>query len=148
MAQKQWTEGRNGRIHLATRSYHASIIKDSTSRLCRMCNKYDGTIHHIVSGCPELMKTEYTHPHDKAAAYINWNVSQNYNIKTSEKWYDDEPETVTENEDVTILWDMPIHTDLKITANRPDIVIKDHKTKTYEFIDMAVPSDKQIRESH
>jgi len=37
---------------------------------------------------------------------------------------------------------MPIHTDRKITANRPDIVIKDHKTKTCKFIDMAVPSDR------
>jgi len=37
---------------------------------------------------------------------------------------------------------MPIHTDRKITANRPDIVIKDHKTKTCEFIGMAVPSDR------
>ena len=46
------------------------------------------------------------------------------------------------NEDVTILWDMPIHTDRKITANRPDIVIKDHKTKTCKFIDMAVLSDR------
>ena len=107
-----------------------------------MCNKYDETIDHIVSGCPELAKTEYTHRHDKAAAYIHWKVCHNYNIKTSEKWYDHEPQTVTENEDVTILWDMPIHTDRKITANRPDIVIKDHKTKTCKFIDMAVPSDR------
>ncbi|XP_078357225.1 uncharacterized protein LOC144642106 [Oculina patagonica] len=127
---------------LATRSYHARIIKDGTSPLCRMCNKYDETIDHIVSGCPELSKTEYTHRHDKAAAYIHWKVCHNYNIETSEKWYDHEPETVTENEDVTILWDMPIHTDRKITANRPDIVIKDHKTKTCKFIDMAVPSDR------
>ena len=51
-------------------------------------------------------------------------------------------QSVTENEDVTILWDMPIHTDRKITANRPDIVIKDHKTKTCKLIDMAVPSDR------
>ena len=43
---------------LATRLYHASIIKDGTSPLCRMCNKYDETIDHIVSGCPELAKTE------------------------------------------------------------------------------------------
>ena len=39
-------------------------------------------------------------------------------------------------------WDMPIHTDRKITANRPDIVIKDRKTKTCKFIDMAVPPDR------
>ena len=72
----------------------------------------------------------------------NNDVCHNYNIKTSEKWYDHEPETVTENEDITILWDMPIHTDRKITANRPDSVIKDHKTKTCKFIHMAVPSDR------
>ena len=66
-----------------------------------------------VSGCPELAKTEYIHRHDKAASYIHWNVCHNYNIKTPEKWYDHEPETVTENEDVTILWDMPIHTKRK-----------------------------------
>ena len=98
-----------------------------------MCYKYDETIDHIVSGCPELAKTEYIHRHDK-----HWKACHNYNIKTSEKCYDHEPETVTENEDATILWDMPIHTDRKITANRPDIVIKDHKTKTCKFIDMAV----------
>ena len=32
--------------NLATRSYHASIIKDGTISLCRMCNKYDKTIDH------------------------------------------------------------------------------------------------------
>ena len=32
---------------LATRSYHASIIKDDTSPLCRMCNKYDDD--HILN---------------------------------------------------------------------------------------------------
>ena len=42
-----------------------------------------------------------------------------------------------------MLWDMPIYTDRKITANRPDIVIKDHKTKTCKLIDMAVPSDRK-----
>ena len=34
---------------------------------------------------------------------------------------------------MTILWDLSIHTDRKITANRPDIVIKDHKTKTWQY---------------
>ena len=62
---------------LATRLYYASIIKDGSSPLCRMCNKYDETINHIVSGCPELAKTEYIHRHDKAASYIHWKVCHN-----------------------------------------------------------------------
>lgn len=44
---------------LATRSYHARIIKDSTDPMCRICNIYEETIDHIVSGCSELAKTEY-----------------------------------------------------------------------------------------
>ena len=39
-------------------------------------------------------------------------------------------------------WNMPIHTERKITANRPNIVIKDRKTNTCKFIDMAVPLDR------
>ena len=49
---------------------------------------------------------------------------------------------VTESEDATILWNMQIHTDGEITANKPDIVIKEHKTMTWKLIDMAVLSDR------
>ena len=44
---------------LTTRSYHHRIIKDGTDPQCRLCGKYEETIDHIVSGCPELAKTEY-----------------------------------------------------------------------------------------
>jgi len=44
--------------------------------------------------------------------------------------------------DITILYDMPIHTDRKISANRPDIVIKNNRDKKYALIDVAIPSDK------
>ena len=107
-----------------------------------MCNNYEERVDHIVSGCPELAQTQYIHRHDKGAAYIHWKVCQSYNIKTTEKWYEHTPETVTENEDVTILWNMQIHTDHEIAASKPDIVIKDHKTMTCKLIDMAVPLDR------
>ena len=34
--------------------------------------------------------------------------------------------------------------DLKIKSNRPDIVVKDYKRKTYIQIDMSVPTDNNI----
>ena len=58
-----------------------------------------------------------------------------------ERWYEHEPKTVTENDSVTILWDMPIHTDRTIAANRPDIVLKNKKDKTCLLIDMTTPLD-------
>ena len=39
------------------------------------------------------------------------------------------------------LWDMPIHTDRTIAANRPNTVLKNNKDKTLLLIDMTVPLD-------
>ena len=41
-----------------------------------------------------------------------------------------------------ILFNMKIHIDRQIAANKPDIVIKDHRNKTCKLIDMVVPSDR------
>ena len=60
---------------LATRSYHARIIKDSTDPMCVTCNIYEETIDHIMSGCPERAKTEYI-PRHKAVVYIHWKTRQ------------------------------------------------------------------------
>ncbi|XP_028517939.1 uncharacterized protein LOC110248967 [Exaiptasia diaphana] len=129
---------------IATNYYKNKILRDGTCPLCRICNQQLETIDHIVSGCPELAKTEYIHRHNKAAKYIHWKVCKHFNINVNERYYKHEPTTVTENDQVTILWDMGIHTDREITANRPDIVVKDKENKTCLLIDMSVPTDKNI----
>ena len=58
-------------------------------------------LRSCAPGCPELAKTEYKR-HNNAAAYMHWKIL---------KWYEHKPETVTENEKVTILWDMQVHND-------------------------------------
>ena len=42
------------------------------------------------------------------------------------------------------MWDMPVNTDRTITANRPDIIVKDSVNSTCKLIDMTVPSDRSI----
>ena len=41
-------------------------------------------------------------------------------MHTVDKWYKHEPKTVEEKNDITILYEMPIHTDREISANHPD----------------------------
>ena len=74
---------------------------------------------------------------------MHWKILKHYNIKAIDKWYEHQPETVTENEKVTILWDnMQVHTDKTIKAYKPDIIIKDKQEKTCMLIDMTIPSDR------
>ena len=39
---------------------------------------------------------------------------------------------------------MPVNTDRTITANRPDIIVKDSVNSTCKLIDMTIPSDRNI----
>jgi len=43
---------------------------------------------------------------------------------------------------VTVLWNHAVHTDRQVTANRPDIIIKNKKEKKCTLIDMAIPADR------
>ena len=75
---------------------------------------------------------------------MHWNICKHYNLPATEKWYEHKPNTVTENDECTILWDIPIHTDREIKANRPDIIVKDKEQKQCYLIDMTVPSERNV----
>ena len=49
-----------------------------------------------------------------------------------------------QDNNLSIMWDIPVNTDRTITANRPDIVVKDSVNSTCKLIDMIVPSDRNI----
>ena len=73
---------------------------------------------------------------------MHWKILKHCNIKANDKRHEHQPETVTENEKVTILCDMQVHTDKTIKADKPDNIIKDKQEKTCVLIDMAIPSDR------
>ena len=150
LAEYTWHQIRNRRFHYCCpRSMHQEQllpkqdpVKDGTDPMCRICAQFQEKVDHLVSGCPELAKTEHIQSHNKAAAYLHWTVCKHYNIKVQDKHFEHEPATVTENQAVTILWDMPIQTDKEIKANRPDIVVKHKKERTCLFIDMSIPTER------
>ena len=100
------------------------MLLEMADSLCRLCTKQQEIIGHPILGCPELEKTEYTQRYNKVASYIHLGICMHYTIEVSAKYYEQDPRNVTENSEVTILWDMPIDTDKEIKANRPDIVVK------------------------
>ena len=54
------------------------------------------------------------------------------------------PKPVCEEGGVTVLWNQAVHTDREVTANRPDIIIKNKKEKTCTLIDVVIPVDRNV----
>ena len=63
----------------------------------------------------------------------------------AKSWYKHKPNRVTENEQVTIQWDSLIITDRHIPHNKPAKVIKEKETYMCLIIDVAIPSDYNIK---
>jgi hypothetical protein len=53
-----------------------------------------------------------------------------------------------EEGDATVSWNQTIHTDREVTADRPDIIIKNRKEKTCTLIDVAIPADRNVVTVH
>ena len=96
-----------------------------------------------MSGCSIFTSTEYKNRHDRVGEYLHWKISKHCKTPHTEKWYEHKTPPVV-GESTTILWDFQINTDRTIQANRPDIVIKDYKSRTCLLIDMTIPTDRNI----
>ena len=84
----------------------------------------------ITSECPILTKNEYLMRQDKVCTHLHYSICKALGIETTDKWYTHMPKPVYEEGDVTVLWNQAVHTDREVTANRPDIIIKNKKEKT------------------
>ena len=58
----------------------------------------------------------------------NNSICKALGIETRDKWNAHMPKPVYEVGDVTVLWNQAIYTDREVTANRPDIIIKNMHT--------------------
>ena len=68
-------------------------------------------------------------------------------LEKEDKWYEHAPDSVSENDEVKLLWDVNIQCDHVIEARRPDIVVVNKQERKYTIIDIAVPADKRIGET-
>jgi len=120
------------------------MLKEEIESKCRLCKQHEETIHHLTSGCPILAKNEYLMRHDKVCTHLHYSMCKALGIETTDKWYTHIPKPVCEDGDVTLLWHQAVHTDREVTANRPDIIIKNKKEKTCMLIDVAITADRNV----
>ena len=132
---------------IRTKYIRKVIDKEDIDPKCRMCGERDETVAHILAGCKMLAQCQYKNwRHDKVAQALHWEICKKYGLPASEKWYDHRIETVMENEEVTVMWDMKIQTDKEIEHCRPDIVIRCNKSRKCYIVDVACPFDTRVQD--
>ena len=129
---------------LRTNAIKAKIDKSQDDPNCRMCKQSEETVCHITSQCPKLAQKEYKRRHDCVARSLHWNLCKQNAIECCSKWYEQQPDSVIETEQVRILWDFTIQTDNTIQARRPDVVIVNKIEKTCHIVDVAIPGDERV----
>ena len=87
---------------------------------------------------------EYKRRHDNVARRLHWDLCKTNGLKCNVKWYELEPGSVVENDDIKLLWDFNIQCDNMIKARRPDIVVLHKKEKKCLIVDVAVHVDCRI----
>ena len=91
-----------------------------------------------------MAKNEYLMRHDKVCTHLHYLICKALGNETTDKWYTHMHKPVYEKGDVTVLWNQAVHPDREVTANRPDIIIKNKKEKTCTLIDVAIPADRNV----
>jgi hypothetical protein len=90
------------------------------------------------------VKNEYLTRCDKVGAHLHYSICKAIGIKMTDKWHIHTPKPVCEHEDVTVLWNQRVHTDRGVTANKPDIIIKNKKEKICILVGVAIPVDRNV----
>ena len=109
----------------AVRTNHikARIDKTQQNNKCRLCSDRDETINHIISECSKLAQKDYKTRHDWVGKLIHWEMCKKFKFYHTNKWYMHNPAPVLENDTHKLLWDFDIHTDHRISARRPDLIM-------------------------
>lgn len=133
-----------------TRTYVKHIMKqqiDTTK--CRLCNNAEETVQHLSSGCSAIAGTRYLGRHNDMGKVVHQMLCLKHQlIRHFTPHHKYVPETIIENEDTKIYWDLTITTDIGVEHNRPDMVVWHKKLKTVEIIDFAVPQDYNLARTY
>ena len=90
----------------------------------------------------KLAQNEYKRRHDNVARAVHWKLREEYGLERSEKWYEDTPKSVVENDRIKILWDVSIQCDHVIKDRRPDIIIINKEDENCFIVDIAITKGK------
>jgi hypothetical protein len=116
---------------IPVKNYRKFILKeDLQDDICRRCGKVPETIEHITASCTSLANMQYLHRHNNVAKMIHQQIAIDKKLLTLYTLcYKYTVTEVLENQRYKLYWDREVRTDIRVSANRPYILLYDKKKK-------------------
>jgi hypothetical protein len=116
---------------IPVKNYRKYILEeDLQDDTCRRCEKTPETIEHITGSCTSLANMQYLHRHKNVAKIIHQQIATDKKLLTLYTLcYKYTVTEVLENQRYKLYWDREVRTDIKVSANRPNILLYDKEKK-------------------
>ena len=132
-----------------TRNCRKYVWHQDVNDCCRMCHSSQETIDHVMAGCTVLANAAYTERHNGVAKILHQQLAlQRGLLEEIVPNYRYLPVPVLENARFKLYWDRTVLTDRFLHHNRPDILVYDKGRRQVTIIDVAVPLDRNLIETH
>ena len=117
--------------YLKTKNYQYDIMKSisRTDANCRLCKGSLEAIHHIVSACSVLARTSYIKRHNRIGKYVHFEMCRIRDLPSVASRFDHQLKALVKSDRYRLYWEYSVPTDLKLTANRPDLLLVDYKER-------------------
>lgn len=135
---------------IATNNYKKYIEKQDIQDICRICHQSSETIDHLITACSNMANTEYLHRHNLTTSIVHQALALKLGLISDKQtcpYYEYKARPTMENQHYKLYYDIPIHTDKCIAANRPDIILHNMREKHAIFIDVTHPADHNINKA-
>ena len=111
---------------------------------CRLCGEHREIVHHLLSGCKKLVRTEYVKRHNNTLKLlaVKW-ATENDLLSKDTKWYTTNWERgkMIEKDEKKLFWDWEHSVRTNGIARRPDLTLEDTSKKRILLIDTACPNE-------
>ena len=129
-----------------TRNFYAHVMKSIplAEDVCRRCGAVGETLDHVLGCCPVLAKSAYIKRHNLVVRALHWAICKHRDLPglASSAGRHTVDAMVEFPDGGRLLWEVDIPTDNSLSANRPDLVLRDRDVAI--LIDVSVPLDVNV----
>ncbi|XP_068749277.1 uncharacterized protein [Montipora capricornis] len=117
-------------------------IREESEVRCKMCEKAQEFIAHVLSSCSALVRTKYLSRHNGALKILFFELLKDYQlIEAVPPWYSaTQLKPLYQNDQVTAYWEVPVYANYtEVRANSVDARIVDKERKTVTLLELSCP---------